>query len=118
MTEPNAVWTTDFKGQFPTGDGVLREWWEPEAAAKFEQAAKCVDEQFSGFEIEPGVTGLELERPEGSFFAVHAPLVRLEAEIVFETILRCFPKISLATETLEWQEHPIFRGLKSLPVNL
>ena len=23
MTEPNAVWTTDFKGQFPTGDGVL-----------------------------------------------------------------------------------------------
>lgn len=23
MTEPNAVWTTDFKGQFPTGDGEL-----------------------------------------------------------------------------------------------
>ena len=23
MTAPNAVWTTDFKGQFPTGDGVL-----------------------------------------------------------------------------------------------
>ena len=23
MAEPNAVWTTDFKGQFPTGDGML-----------------------------------------------------------------------------------------------
>lgn len=54
----------------------------------------------------------------GIHFCIGAPLVRLEAEIFFETILRCFPNISLATETLEWQEHPIFRGLKSLPVNL
>jgi pimeloyl-[acyl-carrier protein] synthase len=54
----------------------------------------------------------------GIHFCIGAPLVRLEAEIVFETILRCFPKINLATETLEWQEHPIFRGLKSLPVHL
>ena len=54
----------------------------------------------------------------GIHFCIGAPLVRLEAEIVFETILRRFPKISLATESLEWQEHPIFRGLKSLPVQL
>ena len=54
----------------------------------------------------------------GIHFCIGAPLVRLEAEIVFETILRHFPKISLATEALEWQEHPIFRGLKSLPVCL
>jgi cytochrome P450 len=54
----------------------------------------------------------------GIHFCIGAPLVRLEAEIVFETILRRFPRISLGTETLEWQEHPIFRGLKSLPVNL
>lgn len=54
----------------------------------------------------------------GIHFCIGAPLVRLEAEIVFETILRRFPNISLATETLEWQEHPIFRGLKSLPVCL
>ena len=53
----------------------------------------------------------------GIHFCIGAPLVRLEAEIVFETILRRFPRISLATETLDWQEHPIFRGLKSLPVN-
>lgn len=54
----------------------------------------------------------------GIHFCIGAPLVRLEAEIVFETILRRFPKIGLATETLEWQEHPIFRGLKSLLVAL
>jgi cytochrome P450 len=54
----------------------------------------------------------------GIHFCIGAPLVRLEAEVAFETILRRFPEISLATEILEWQEHPIFRGLKSLPVVL
>jgi cytochrome P450 len=54
----------------------------------------------------------------GIHFCIGAPLVRLEAEVVFETILRRFPHLSLAAETLEWQEHPIFRGLKSLPVCL
>ena len=54
----------------------------------------------------------------GIHFCIGAPLVRLEAEIVFETILHRFPRISLGTGTLEWQEHPIFRGLKSLPVSL
>jgi cytochrome P450 len=53
----------------------------------------------------------------GIHFCIGAPLVRLEAEIVFETILRRFPGVRLAAETLEWQEHPIFRGLKSLPVH-
>jgi cytochrome P450 len=54
----------------------------------------------------------------GIHFCIGAPLVRLEAEVVFETILRRFSGMSLATEILEWQEHPIFRGLKSLPVRL
>ena len=54
----------------------------------------------------------------GIHFCIGAPLVRLEAEIVFETILRRFPNLALATDHLEWQEHPIFRGLKSLPVYL
>lgn len=54
----------------------------------------------------------------GIHFCIGAPLVRLEAEIVFATILRRFPYVSLATDRLEWQEHPIFRGLKSLPVCL
>lgn len=54
----------------------------------------------------------------GIHFCIGAPLVRLEAEIVFETLLRRFPKLRLATDSLEWQEHPIFRGLKHLPVYL
>lgn len=54
----------------------------------------------------------------GIHYCIGAPLVKLEAEIAFETILRRFPDLALATETLEWQEHPIFRGLKSLPVEL
>ena len=54
----------------------------------------------------------------GIHYCIGAPLVKLEAEIAFKTILRRFPKLALATEKLEWQEHPIFRGLKSLPVVL
>lgn len=52
----------------------------------------------------------------GIHYCIGAPLVKLEAEIAFETIVRRFPRIALAAEKLEWQEHPIFRGLKSLPV--
>ena len=52
----------------------------------------------------------------GIHFCIGAPLVRLEAEIAFETILNRFPNLKLAAEKLDWQEHPIFRGLKSLPV--
>ena len=52
----------------------------------------------------------------GIHFCIGAPLVRLEAEVAFETILYRFPKLRLATDDLQWQEHPIFRGLKSLPV--
>lgn len=54
----------------------------------------------------------------GIHYCIGAPLVKLEAEIAFETLLRRFPDLALATEKLEWQEHPIFRGLKSLPVIL
>ena len=54
----------------------------------------------------------------GIHFCIGAPLVRLEAEVIFETILRRFPRLTLAAENLEWQEHPIFRGLKSLPVHM
>ncbi len=45
----------DDQGRKFDGDGVLREWWAPEVAGKFEQAAKCVADQFSTFEVEPGV---------------------------------------------------------------
>ncbi len=52
----------------------------------------------------------------GIHFCLGAPLVRLEAQTAFSALLQRFPKLSLATEELEWQEHPIFRGVKSLPV--
>jgi predicted metalloendopeptidase len=35
--------------------GRMEEWWAPEVSAKFEQQAACVDEFYSGFEVEPGV---------------------------------------------------------------
>ncbi len=53
----------------------------------------------------------------GIHFCIGAPLVRLEAEIAFSTLLHRFPHLELAAENIEWQEHPIFRGLKSLPVS-
>ena len=53
----------------------------------------------------------------GIHFCIGASLVRLEAEIAFNTILRRFPNLRLATDLLDWQEHPVFRGLKSLPVS-
>jgi pimeloyl-[acyl-carrier protein] synthase len=49
-------------------------------------------------------------------FCFGAPLARVEAQVAFETLLRGFPKLRLATDTLTWQENPAYRGLKSLPV--
>ncbi|MBL8097934.1 MAG: cytochrome P450 [Anaerolineales bacterium] len=54
----------------------------------------------------------------GIHYCIGAPLVRLEAEIAFETILRRFPNLGLKSDILAWQEHPIFRGLKKLFVTL
>jgi cytochrome P450 len=68
------------------------------------------------FEITRG-EGRHLGFGLGVHFCIGAPLVRLEAEVAFETILRRFPNLRLATDDLQWQEHPIFRGLKSLPVS-
>jgi cytochrome P450 len=52
----------------------------------------------------------------GIHFCLGAALARLEGQIAFTTVLRRFPDLRLATDTLAWQEHPTFRGLKSLPV--
>jgi cytochrome P450 len=60
--------------------------------------------------------GRQLGLGLGIHFCLGAPLLRLEAEAVFTTILRRFPNLQLASDCFEWQEQPIFRGVKSLPV--
>lgn len=60
--------------------------------------------------------GRQLGLGLGIHFCLGAPLLRLEAQVAFNILLRRFPKMELATEQLEWQEHPIFRGVKALPV--
>jgi hypothetical protein len=54
----------------------------------------------------------------GIHYCIGAPLVKMEAEVAFATLLRRFPKLQLQSETLEWQEQPIFRGLKELKVGV
>lgn len=34
-------------------DGKLEEWWAPEASERFESAAQCVDDLYSGMEVQP-----------------------------------------------------------------
>ncbi len=52
----------------------------------------------------------------GTHYCLGAPLARLEMQIAFETLLRRFPKIRLATERVEYNAGFVIRGLKSLPV--
>jgi len=52
----------------------------------------------------------------GIHFCLGAPLARLEAPIAIGAMLRRFPRLTLATDALEWQEHGLLRALKALPV--
>lgn len=53
----------------------------------------------------------------GIHFCLGSHLVRLEASLALEALLRRFPSLRLETEDLDWQTQPIFRGLLSLPVS-
>lgn len=44
----------DDQGRKFAPDGQLRDWWEPAATERFEEQAQCVDDVYSGYEIEPG----------------------------------------------------------------
>jgi predicted metalloendopeptidase len=45
----------DDEGSQFDGEGNLRDWWTKETKAKFEEATKCVDNQYSQYEAVPGV---------------------------------------------------------------
>ena len=40
----------DDSGRRFSATGVLEEWWEPEVAARFEERAECIVEQYAGYE--------------------------------------------------------------------
>ena len=46
-----------------------------------------------------------------------ATLARTQAQIAINTLIQRMPDLKLYTDTLEWQENIILRGLKALPVS-
>jgi cytochrome P450 len=54
----------------------------------------------------------------GIHFCLGASLARLEGRIAFTELARRFPNLTLATDQLEWNDNPMLRGVRSLPVSL
>jgi cytochrome P450 len=52
----------------------------------------------------------------GIHFCLGAPLARLEGQIVISTLLRRLPRMTLATERMQWRPTFTIRGLTALPV--
>jgi cytochrome P450 len=67
---------------------------------------------------------LDLRRPDnhhvafghGIHFCIGAPLARLEGQIALTTIVRRLTDLTLLTDTPEWLDSLVFRGVRSLPV--
>ncbi len=54
----------------------------------------------------------------GIHYCLGAALARTEAQIVFGTLLRRYPNLELAEQTVQWRETWIFRGPVTLQVSL
>jgi pimeloyl-[acyl-carrier protein] synthase len=52
----------------------------------------------------------------GAHFCVGAALARLEGAIAIGALVRRFPRMRLATDTLHWRPNTTMRGLEALPV--
>ncbi len=46
----------DDSGRKFDGKGMMHEWWDPSVAARFEERARCFEERYGEFEVEPGLT--------------------------------------------------------------
>jgi cytochrome P450 len=53
----------------------------------------------------------------GIHYCLGAQLARLEGQIALSTVVRRFPNMKIATDSLEWRPAPILRGLVALPVS-
>ena len=45
----------DDQGRKFDAQGKMTEWWEPSVATKFEERAACIEKQYAGYEVQPGV---------------------------------------------------------------
>src|SRR5690606_30842761 len=45
----------DDQGRQFDGDGVMKEWWPAEVAARFDERASCIGDTYSAIEVQPGV---------------------------------------------------------------
>jgi cytochrome P450 len=52
----------------------------------------------------------------GAHFCLGAPLARLEAQIAFPRIFARLQDLELASDTFEWKDSIVLRGMKRLPV--
>ena len=52
----------------------------------------------------------------GIHFCLGAPLARIEGQVAIGTLLRRCPSLKLVSDTPEWRESSVLRGLKTLPV--
>ena len=54
----------------------------------------------------------------GPHFCLGAALARIEGQIAFDTLLRRFPDLELATEDPTYRDHFVIRGLTDLKVSI
>jgi len=52
----------------------------------------------------------------GIHFCLGAPLARIEGQIAIGALMRRLPALTLVSDTPEWRESSVLRGLKALPV--